>query len=207
MKLSPRDKFLLTAVGLGIVVLVIAVVGVWPLFGRLNALSAQIKTAQADLSSQQALVQARAAIKDRAAENSAKWLALGNLVPDRPDLPALIIEIQDVASMSGVKVVSVTPAAPELSETKDYTTIPVELLVVGSWADTVDFMQQLPKLTRGVRTVMFDVSIPSETNYPYDNLKPYTPRTQVLIEAYSIPPASALPTAPAPAAPAAGEGG
>lgn len=204
MKISPRDRFILTAVGLGVVVLVIAVLVVWPLFGRLTALGNEISTAQADLSTQQALVQARAAIKDRAAENSAKWLALGNLVPDRPDLPALIVELQDTATTSGVKVIAITPESPALDETNQYMKIPVALSVVGSWADTVDFLQQLPKLARGVRTVDFGAALPAGTAYPYDSLKPYTPTTIVHVEVYAIPPASALPTAAPPAAPPAG---
>lgn len=182
MQISPRDQLLLTAVGL--IVVLVAVVGflIVPQVGALRSLDTQIDEARNEVEVQQALLRQREAMKDDAAETDAKSLKLGALVPDRPDLPSLIIELQDIAFASGVKLTAITPAAPTDSASGTYTVIPLDMTVEGSWTDVVDFLQRLPKLTRGVRTVEFAANVIES-----EDLSPYSSQGFVKIEAYSVP--------------------
>lgn len=182
MQISPRDQLLLTVVGL--IVVLAAIIGflIVPQVGTLTALDAEIDKARRDVEVQQTLLRQREAMKDEAAQTDAKALKLGALVPDRPDLPSLIIELQDIAFAAGVKLTAVTPGAPTDSESGTYTVIPLDMTVEGTWTDVVDFLQRLPKLTRGIRTVEFAANVIES-----EELSLYSSQGFVKVEAYSVP--------------------
>jgi type IV pilus assembly protein PilO len=189
-----RDQLIVTAIGLVIVLGLVVGFLVVPQFGKLASLDQEIEQAQADVAVQQSLLTQREEMKDRAAETDAKTLKLGNLVPDRPDLPSLIIELQDIAFASGVKLTAITPSDPTTATAGTYMVIPIDMTVQGTWTDTVDYLQRIPRLARGVRTMEFAATVveADDTN----DLSPYSEQTLVKIEAYSLP---STPTAGAPA--------
>jgi len=126
-----------------------------------------------------------------------------NQVPDTPDLPSLIIELQDVAFATGVQLVAVQPAA--LVPLDTYQAVPVSVEVLGTWADTVDYLQALPKLDRGVRLTAVNVTVvgtAGEATRRDAKLPPYAVDTKINMEAYLIPtadaPTSVTPTPTAP---------
>jgi len=180
-----RDQLIVTAIGLVIVLGLVVGFLVVPQFGKLATLDDEIEQAQADVQVQQSLLTQREEMKDRAAETDAKTLKLGNLVPDRPDLPSLIIELQDIAFASGVKLTAITPSDPTTATAGTYMVIPIDMTVQGTWTDTVDYLQRIPRLVRGVRTVEFAANVieADETN----DASPYSQQTLIKIEAYSVP--------------------
>lgn len=182
MQISPRNQLLLTGVGLFVVL--VAVIGflLVPQIGSLAALDSDIEQARQEVDVQQTLLQQREAMKDQAAETDVKSLKLGALVPDRPDLPSLIIELQDIAFAAGVKLTAVTPTEPTSSASGTYTVIPLDMTVEGTWTDVVDFLQRIPKLTRGVRTVEFATNVIESEELPL-----YSSQGFIKIEAYSVP--------------------
>jgi type IV pilus assembly protein PilO len=201
MKIGPREQIILAIVG---VVLVIAAIGaflIWPQVQRLSALDGEIATARADVASAQAMLQTVEQSKARASETDAKWLRLANLVPDGPDLPSLIVELQDSAFDSGVQLLGVTPSNPV--PTSSYYSIPIQVEIIGTWADTVDYLQRLVKFNRGVRVVessttrVSNADVASKENLPIPD---YAEHTVIKLEAYMIPSASALTTPTAPPA-------
>ena len=125
-----------------------------------------------------------------------------NQVPETPDLASLIIELQDTAFDSGVQVVAVTPAQPEPAV--DFQSIPISVQILGTWADTVDYVQALMKLDRGMRVVTFNIKTTNDASTAdvrNSDLPPYAVDSVVGVEAYMISSATATAT-PAPAAPA-----
>jgi type IV pilus assembly protein PilO len=196
MKIGPREQLILVSVGLLLVIGVVVGLLVWPQFQKLGVLDTQIATAKQQVASAQSLLAQRQQIKDRAAETEARWLRLSSLVPANPDLPSLIIDLQDTAFASGVQLVSLTPAEPAVVQNATYVRIPLDIKILGTWADTVDFLQQLPKLNRGVRTISF-VSSVGGTELADPDLPEYSENTVLSLEAYMIP--NATPAA-APAA-------
>jgi Tfp pilus assembly protein PilO len=202
MKISPRNRLILTIAAAALIVLALIALLVYPQLQQLRALNAQVveATAQADAAKLQ--LDERRGFKDRAIETNAKWLRLMNQVPDTPDLASLIIELQDTAFDSGVQVISVTPAVPQPAVA--FQSIPISVEVLGSWADTVDYTQALMKLDRGVRVLTFNVKVTSAaatTDVRNASLPPYAVDSVIGMEAYMIPSATATTTA-APAAPA-----
>lgn len=185
MKISMRDQLVLTAIALVLVLAVVVGFLVAPQFSKMASLDNEIEAAQRDVQAQETLLRQREAMKDQAAETDAKALRLGSLVPDNPDLPSLIIELQDIAFASGVKLAAITPADPAPSGTGTYLIIPIDMTVQGTWTDTVDFLQRIPRLTRGIRTAEFTSTV-VETAQQGD-LSPYSAQSIVMIEAYSVP--------------------
>lgn len=201
MKIGPREQVIISAVV--VVVILGAIIGflIWPQIRRIGDLDGQIASAQGDVASARALLQTREQSKARAADTNARWLRLANLVPDGPDLPSLIVELQDAAFDSGVQLLGVTPSAPVGAAT--YYSIPIKLDVVGTWADTVDYLQRLQKFNRGLRIV--DSSSARVQNTDVANtenavLPDYSVRTAIDIEAYMIPASSSSTSTPAPSA-------
>lgn len=180
MHTSPRNRLIFTTLGLLVVLVVVAGFLVVPQVRALSSLDSQLEEARREVEVQKTLLQQREAMKDEAAETDARILALGSLVPDAPDLPALIIELQDVAFASGVKLTAVQPTAPTESESGTYNVIPLDMTIQGTWTDTVDFLQRLPKLSRGVRTVETVAAVTES-----EELSPYSAQSFIKIEVYS----------------------
>jgi type IV pilus assembly protein PilO len=205
MKLSPRDQIIAAAVAVVVVLVAIGLLLVWPQKLELDQIQAKTNEARAAHEAAKGLLAVRVASKNRSAETDAKWLRLANLVPESPDLPTLIVELQDTAFASGVQVIGMTPSAPTASAT--YYTIPIAVQVIGTWSDTVDYLQRIVKLNRGLRIVESSTLRTSNLEQvARENaaIPDYSEVTVIKLEAYMIP--SSAPTAtpapaPAPAAP------
>ena len=202
MKIAPREQFILTVVGSVLLVVVMIALLIYPSYTRIGTLDTEIASAQTGLSTTKSLLAQRQAIKDQAAQTDAKWLALANEVPDNPDLPALIIELQDSAFESGVQLVGATPTKPVTKGT--YVGVPIQITVLGTWADSVDYMQRIAKLSRGLRISQFESHVtnnPAEAGRANDELPDYFEATTLNLEAYMIPASNATttPVVPAPA--------
>jgi type IV pilus assembly protein PilO len=201
MKIGPREQIIVA--GVAVVVVIVAVVAflVWPQFQRNGELEGQIAKAKTEVESSKALLATREASKDRAAETDARWLRLANLMPEGPDLPSLIVELQDVAFASGVQLVGVTPADPAAGAT--YYTIPIQVQVIGTWADTVDFLQRIMKLNRGVRIVESATTRTDNSEQAArenETIPDYAEKTTIKLESYMMPASTGGTATPAPTA-------
>ncbi len=204
MSISPRDRLIVTIAAAVVLVLALVAALIYPQFTKLSALNAQVVEANAQADAARLQLEERQGFKDRAIETNAKWLGLMNQVPDAPDLPAFIIELQDTAFASGVQLVSVQPLAAVSRDT--YWAVPVSVEILGTWSDTVDYLEALPKLDRGVRLTSVSVTRGTSGGDPTrraSKLPPYAVDTVINLETYLIPSTSDAPTTTAaPAAPA-----
>ena len=192
MRISPRTQFILTIVGMAVVLVVVAAVVIWPQYRTLGAMDAKVVAAEQEIALQKTRLAQREEIKNRASHTEAKWLRLASEVPEGADLPSLLIELQDLAFSTGVQLTAITPQQPTPSKDGTYFSVPVKLTVIGTWSDDVEFLQRLNKLDRGLRTV--DVTTILYTGTTANPALPnYAVSSDVNIEAYLIPvgPASA----------------
>jgi Tfp pilus assembly protein PilO len=190
MKLSPRYTLILTAVGVFLSVVVLAVVLVVPQFGKLADLKMQIGTADDQVQQAESLVQARQEAKSNAAFTDAALLELAAAVPENPDLPSLIIELQDVAYQSNVQLRRIVPG--DMVQSTGYVIMPVEIEVWGEWTDSVDFVQQVGRLSRQVRIVQTTTAVLDEGDLEeaLDEIEDYGVSTVLQLETYVIPAAA-----------------
>lgn len=200
MNLSPRNRLIVVAVVAAAVVVALAVALVMPQITQLGAVGARIKTAEDASNSAGALLEQRRQVRSQAALTDAKLIQLAVAVPENPDLPSLIIDLQDTAYDSGVVIMSVQPADPVFTEGAAYVGLPITAEIWGTWSDTVDFLQQLQRMERELRTAGFTVEVlpvPEDevdsaaglTYPPY-----YQVRSTIRLTAYVIPAADASST-------------
>jgi type IV pilus assembly protein PilO len=205
VRLTPRNRLIVVAVGAGIIVVLLFLVLVLPQFGKMRDLGTQIAAADQEAQAASALLDQRREVKDAASVTDATLLQLNNAVPENPELPSLIIELQDVAYSSGVSLRGVTPGDPAQEDGQGFIAIPVDVETWGTWSDSVDFLQQLRRLARQVRVVDFESSLLDETAADDANIDvpPYyqvkmTSKLEVYVIPTSSDTSSSVP-APAPA--------
>lgn len=199
MNLTPKNKVILVAVGVVLVVVVLVVALIVPRWQATSDLDTRIAEADQEYTLAQSLLTQRRSIRDEAAVTDAGLIQLANAVPENPELPSLVIELQDLAYRlredegdddQGVLLRSVTPGAPAASETGEYVVIPVEVEIFGTWDDTADYLTAVAGMVRKVRIVQFDASVLDEQTADQADLETppyYYVRTLVQIEAYVIP--------------------
>lgn len=208
MNLSPRNKLILTAAVAAIIVVLLVVLLVLPQLRQLGTVREQIDAAIDDSDAATALLEQRRQVRNQAAVTDAKLIQLAVAVPENPDLPSLIIDLQDTAYDTGVVIMSVTPLEPQFTAGAAYVGLPVTLEVWGTWSDTVDFLQRLQRTERELRTVSYAADVlpvPQEGEKSDAGLS-YPPyyqvRTTVRLSAYVIPSSESSPSAPVVPAPA-----
>lgn len=191
MNLSPRNKLIATAAAAAIVVIVLAVALVVPQFGKLGEVRGEIDRAIQDSESATTLLEQRRQVRSEAAVTDAKLLQLAVAIPENPDLPSLIIDLQDTAYDSGVVIMNVQTAGPEFTKDAAFAALPVTLEVWGTWSDTVDYLQRLQNTERELRDNGFTCEVlpaAKEDNKSGLTFPPYYQvRSTVRLRAYVIP--------------------
>ena len=79
-----------------------------------------------------------------AAVRAAELLALAKAMPDSTDMSGIMLELDEVASASGIAFDSITPQAAVAQ--KGYEAVPISLVVKGNFYDLSDFLFRLRNL-------------------------------------------------------------
>jgi Tfp pilus assembly protein PilO len=194
MKLSYRNKLILAGAVAVLLAVLVLVLFVLPQFQKLRTYDEQIAEADAQISQAQSLLAQRQEVKARSAETEAKRIRLANQMPETPELPSLIIELQDTVNEAGLEFASLTPTEPSVTEA-GYSEITMAMLVRGTWQDTVDLMQRLPKLTRQVRIVGFNTAV-QQSDTEEDDDDTNVVETGMTIRVYTMPAEIVPPSTP-----------
>jgi len=211
---------------LGLLIIVLAVVGYYflllgPLLGTLDARAQERSAKEAQLASLRQEVAQLEAVRRNAPEAERQLLELAKRVPTQPEIPTLVLQIEDVADASGVTQLSIEPGTPGPPPGGgDFSVVPITMSFEGTYEQLQDFLLRTRNLARlvTVKTVSYCRVVPlgaGEATCPID--VPVTGETttlpeieqvlQVEIEAevYFQPsvepsnvPAGAAPVAPAP---------
>lgn len=198
--MSPRNRLILTIAAVVVVIILLAGLLIYPQLGKLADLDKQIAKTQAEIDQAQSLLEQRQAIKSQAAETDAALLRMSNEFPENPELPSLIIELQDTANEAGIEFRTLTPTVPE--QKTGYSAINIKMDCIGEWADAIDFMQRVVKLTRQIRIIGF-VATPVTVSVG-DGTEETKQKVQLTfdLEAYTLAPVDAAGAATPPAPPA-----
>jgi Tfp pilus assembly protein PilO len=203
MKLNSMQKIIIIAVGFVVISAAVFFLLIVPQFSKLATLDQEIAQSEEDIATAQTLLERRQEIKSRSAQTEARLLGLSNEVPESPELPAVIMELQDAVNASGLDFVAITPQVPQARE--GYLAIALNMQVEGAWPDYVDFLQRLRRVKRQVRIVDINVSraVPVVTEET-STVEPETLVTsQIGIEVYTIAEVAADADAGVPAPPPA----
>lgn len=194
LKLSSRDTLIAALIGIIVVAGLVVAFLIMPRFKEIGRLEAELAQADQQIAEAQAVLNRRQDAKAAAAKTQAELLALANSMPDAPEMPTLIIELQDIANEAGLVFVSVKPTDPE-QDPGGFTAIKMDMVVTGQWPDVIEYLRRLAKLDRQVRIVKTKVVKLNPTNDADTTLK-----AEISLEAYTL----AAPSAGATAVPVPG---
>ncbi len=201
MNLSPSQKLIIAIVLIAVVAAAALFLLIVPKFTQMATLDDQIAQAADEIDSARSLLSQRQEVKARSPQTEAQLLALANQLPESPEMPGLIIELQDTVNTSGMEFISIQPGEPEAIE-GGYTAIASEMVVIGRWQDCVDLLQRLRRITRQIRILEFRVEVFEDDDPDADATdtdKPTEVQATIVVEVYTMAQSSeASATVPAP---------
>jgi len=163
MKITSMQKMILTVTAFIIVAALVVVFLILPQFGTLTDLSQQRANAEVQRAQAQTQLAQLEQSKSQSALTEAKLLKTGTQMPDSPQLPTLIIEMQDVANAAGVSVTSFSPGQPTPAAGGQYTEIAITAQLTAQWDDLLDYMRRLSRTTRLLRITSVTINPGSTT--------------------------------------------
>jgi Tfp pilus assembly protein PilO len=143
-----RRGVVVAAAGAGILALLVVFFLVLP---KMRAVTEAEQELQDTLVEQQTLsiqLNALEQARDEAPENEATIREVDGKVPPTADLPGLILFLRNAAAISGVQVVSLTPANPAPAETASFSSISVSASGEGSYFALVKYLHEIETLPR-----------------------------------------------------------
>jgi type IV pilus assembly protein PilO len=139
---------------LGILGIVIVVIGFYflllsPLLQSLNEQAQAREAKQTQLEEVQQQVNELEEVRRNSPEIERQLLELSKRVPTQPQIPTLVVQVQEIADASGVTQLTVEPgdaAAP--AGGGDYRVVPVTMQFNGTYDQMQDFLLRTRNLTR-----------------------------------------------------------
>lgn len=150
------------------------------------------------------------AVARNAPEIERQLLELSKRIPTQPEIPTLVVQVEEVAQESGVTQLSIEPGAPEPPpEGGDFSRIPVTMSFEGTYEQLQDFTGRLLNLVRlvTINSISYTAAEDGETT-PEPGVERLL-QVEIVAEVYFQPggvPSGQEPAAPAPE-PATPEGG
>jgi type IV pilus assembly protein PilO len=139
---------------LGLLVIVLLVVGYYflllsPLLNTLDARAQERSDKQAQLANLQQEVAQLEAIKRNAPETERQLLELSKRVPTQPEIPTLVVQIEEIAKAAGVTQLSIEPGAPGPPPGGgDFSVVPITMSFEGTYEELQDFLLRTRNLAR-----------------------------------------------------------
>jgi type IV pilus assembly protein PilO len=149
--MSRNDRNILI---LGILGIVIIVVGYYflllsPLLQKLDEQAQAREDKQAQLEQVQQEVNELEEVRRNSPEIQSQLLELSKRVPTQPQIPTLVVQVEEIADASGVTQLSVDPEPPTApAGGGDYQAVPVTMTFDGTYDQMQDFLLRTRNLTR-----------------------------------------------------------
>lgn len=102
-------------------------------------------------------------VKKESAKTLVELTQLDQMMPKDKEIPALMVDIQEIADNAGVQFASIAPF--EKVPGNKYYEIPLELKINCQFYELVDFMYQLEKLPRRIKVKAIQIT-EAETHLP-----------------------------------------
>jgi Tfp pilus assembly protein PilO len=186
MKLTSLQKMITASVLVVVAAVVVIAFVILPQFAQIADMQRQKADAEGRRAQAVAVLESLRAAKGRAAITEAELLKIGTQMPDSPQLPSLIIELQDIANAAGIKVLSIGPAEPVPVVGGQYTEIALTTQLTAEWDDLLDYLKRLDHSTRLLRVTALDVAPPDESDAATDTAEVTALKVTMTTKAYVI---------------------
>ena len=118
-----------------------------PIRSDMAAASLQINDARATLASAQAKLAQAEVTRAEGKKNQARLIELSKMVPPSSEIGSLLVQIQDLASQSGIAFMSITPGAA--LDSTGFRMIPLAVQFTGTFFDLSDFVYRAEQMVAG----------------------------------------------------------
>jgi type IV pilus assembly protein PilO len=157
---SRRERNILL---LGSLVIVLLTVGYYflflgPLLNNLRERAQERADKEAQLANLQQQVAELEAVRQNAAEIERQLLELSKRIPTQPEIPTLVVQIEEIAEAAGVTQLSIEPGEVEPPPGGgDFSVVPVRMSFTGTYEQMQDFLLRMRNLARlvTVRSVTY----------------------------------------------------
>lgn len=147
-RLSPRDQLIAVVIA-GVLILVLGFVfAIRPQLAALGELQAQKQQAESELNQYKLRYQQLEAIKQEAGQLEVKLLNIKRAMPEGPELPSLMIEMQQLAEDSGLDFSNINFSP--VSDKGSFGEMSINMTLEGSFYTVLDWLQRLKGLSRKV---------------------------------------------------------
>jgi type IV pilus assembly protein PilO len=149
--LSRNDRNIII---LGALAIVLLIVGFYflllsPLLGRLDEADQQREDREAQLAQLEQEVAELEAVRRNSPEIERQLLELSKRIPTQPEIPTLVVQVEEIAGDSRVTQLSIEPGDPSPPpEGGDFSVVPVTMRFQGTYEEMQDFLLQTRNLVR-----------------------------------------------------------
>jgi len=147
--MSSRLRYILIGFGILAVALVIFFLLLNPMRADISELETQKQDEEAKIGQLTVQLKTYENLRDAGKRNQGRILELAKMMPDRSEIPSLIIQVQYLADQAGIDVIQITPGQPLGSENIAYQTMTFSLTFTGTFYDVVDFMDRAENMVGG----------------------------------------------------------
>lgn len=153
-----RRAVVVAGAGAAILALLLVVFLVLPKMGQVTDAEQELEDTRAQQVVLQGQLNALEQARDEAPENEAAIREVDGKVPPTADLPGMILFLRNAATLSGVQVLSLTPAAPEPAVTGGFSSISVSASGEGSYFALVKYLHEIETLPRAATVQSIDLN-------------------------------------------------
>lgn len=137
---------------LAVVALIAVVVAGWfllisPLRAKIAETDAQVQAQQKNLITARAKLARMEQTRLEAEKNQGRLIELYKMVPSQDELPSLLLQVQDLATESGIEVMSISPSKGTAAG--GFQAISLALQFNGTYFDVNDFVYRIEQLVAG----------------------------------------------------------
>lgn len=165
MNISRRNALLI-----GILIILLIVAGYYflflnPLLNNLGEAEQERMQKEEQLAQLEGQVQELEQVRSNAPEIERRLLELSKRLPEQPEIPTLVVQIEEIAASSEVTQLSIQPEDPQPPpEGGDFSRIPVTMTFEGTYSQMQNFLLRLQNLVRlvTVNGVTYEAAEPGE---------------------------------------------
>jgi Tfp pilus assembly protein PilO len=156
-----RRAVIVAGAAAAILALLLVLFLVLPKMAEVTTAEGELQDAKAEQQTLSVQLNALKQARDEAPQNEATIREIEGKVPPTANLPSVILFLRNSASVAGVQVLSLTPAAPVPEPSGGFSSISVSASGQGSYFALVKYLHELETLPRAATVESIDLS-PSE---------------------------------------------
>lgn len=186
MQLTPRNQLIAVAV-IGVLLLLVGFIFlVRPQLATLGELQAQKEQQIQQLNQYKLRYQQLAAIKQESGQMALRLLNIKRAMPSEPELPSLMLEMQQLAEDSGLDLNNINFS--QVADKGAYGEMNINMTVEGSFYTVLDWLQRIKSLSRKVVIDTLSFSVKEYPNLAVNvTARAFTLKQDVSAEQTSTP--------------------